>query len=750
MSQATLSPHQSATEPITSRLAVLRRQVSTWFWVDGLSRVLSFALALFAVDLAIDWMFRLDWPQRVVMLGLIVAAVGWLAYRRLVKPLSAVLADDALALQVEAGNKQLGQAMITAMQLAQLPDAEAKGMSPQLVRHAVRAGVERADRVDFGKVLDEREFRLNCVLLTLALAVCGLLVYGIATSESLNIWFHRNILLDAVSVKAWPQDTYLVIERAEDGRVVFPRGEDWTQLVTVTEESKVIPEVVHIDFRRARNRPSQAMKKSGERQFEAVFSSVIEPFEFRARGGDAVTDWVQVELVEQPAVETLKLVVTPPQYAGQPPAELPAGKGPYYLLPGSMLRIEGTANKELVSAALVTSGERLLADDDGKFAPVEEESHTLALDAGTAFQGEIGADKLTAGQYTFRLEDTLGLTGRRPVTFATRRRVDREPRVRVRLVGISSMIVPKARIPFTSRITDDFAVTGANLDYLWTGDGAAIPDGKGSLPIEVAADLLGEPDLAFDEMLEVEPLAVPTGVTLRFTVKATDNDDISGPNVGASPELAVRVVTEEELRTDLLRREKEQRQEFERLTKNQDDLLTDCRALLAGIKETADLTPQQKDQLMQYQKRQKLVGQNTAAIAERFALIVIEVQNNRLEEDGGRLQMRLENDIILPMQEVSGPLIDGVSQQLDRTRRQAAAPVDRDAALTEAIAQQEAILARMNEILTHMVKSEGFQEAVNLLYEIQKMQTDVHIQTDKERQERIKKILEGAGTPSEK
>jgi hypothetical protein len=42
-----------------------------------------------------------------------------------------------------------------------------------------------------------------------------------------------------------------------------------------------------------------------------------------------------------------------------------------------------------------------------------------------------------------------------------------------------------------------------------------------------------------------------------------------------------------------------------------------------------------------------------------------------------------------------------------------------------------------------MVKSEGFQEAVNLLYEIQKAQTDVHEQTTKERQERIKRILEG-------
>jgi hypothetical protein len=53
----------------------------------------------------------------------------------------------------------------------------------------------------------------------------------------------------------------------------------------------------------------------------------------------------------------------------------------------------------------------------------------------------------------------------------------------------------------------------------------------------------------------------------------------------------------------------------------------------------------------------------------------------------------------------------------------------------------------MREILRHMIRSEGFQEAVNLLYEIQKSQQDVYDRTQKERQERIKGILEG--TPSE-
>ena len=738
MSDAAL-PLAEQTSGVVARLAALRRHVGVWFWVDGMSRVIWLALALCAADLVLDWLFRMDRAQRLVMLGLMAGALGWLAYRRLVRPLSATMSDDALALQVEAGNKQLGQAMISALQLARLDDVESRGMSPVLVKQTVLSGARAAERVHFASVLDGKEFRLNTVLLALGVLALGGLAAGVAANDSLGIWFNRNILLGD---KTWPQDTYLVIERAKDGKVVFPRGEDWTQVVTVREDSQVIPDAVYIDFRRARGRPAQAMKKTGDRSFEAVFASVIEPFEFRARGGDALTEWVRVELVEQPSALSLKLVVTPPRYTGQSAAELPAGRGPYYILPGSTLRIAGTANKPLVRAEMHLAGKLLLPPPAAGDVQIQQ---PLDLENDTAFSGALAARQLVAGQYTLLLEDQLGLTGRRPTSFAVRERIDREPRVRVRLIGVSGMVVAKARVPFTCRVTDDFGITLAEVRYHWRGDDAAQSDGKGTIPFERLKSEYGNPELAFDDAIELEPLAIPTGTGFNFHFAAADNNDVGGPGVGKSADLLLRVVTEEELRTDLLRREKEQRQEFERLAKNQEELLTDCRALLTGVKGAENLTPQQKDQLMQYQKRQKLVGQNTGAIAERFASIVIEVQNNRLEEDGGRLQTRLENDIIGPMQEVAGQMIPEALQLLDRTRRQAAEPQERDEGLSEAIARQQAILDKMQEILQHMVKSEGFQEAVNLLYEIQKAQTDVHEQTNRERQERIKRILEGSG-----
>src|SRR5262249_34659045 len=101
MSDIPYPPLADQTKGVVARLARLRSQVLAWFWVEGLSRVLWLALALFALDLALDWFFRMDRAQRAVMLVLMLAAICWAIVRWLLRPLSLMLSDDALALQVE-------------------------------------------------------------------------------------------------------------------------------------------------------------------------------------------------------------------------------------------------------------------------------------------------------------------------------------------------------------------------------------------------------------------------------------------------------------------------------------------------------------------------------------------------------------------------------------------------------------------------------------------------------------------------
>jgi hypothetical protein len=235
---------------------------------------------------------------------------------------------------------------------------------------------------------------------------------------------------------------------------------------------------------------------------------------------------------------------------------------------------------------------------------------------------------------------------------------------------------------------------------------------------------------------------VPTGVSLSFFVEAQDNNSVSGPGIGRSTVFLVRVVTEEELRAALLGREREQRVEFEKRIKLQDELHTDCQALLAGVRGAADLADDHRAQLARLEKRQKSVGDDLARIARRFEEIVVEIRQNRIEEERGPVQTRLSEKIIAPLWSVANEGISAVTNELQRATRQATQAADRDASLERAAAAQEQVLAKMQEILSNLEQSEGFQKAVNMALEVLKSQQDVQQLTDKEKQEAIRRLLD--------
>src|SRR5439155_12045416 len=118
---------------------------------------------------------------RAVILVLMVAALVWAVHRWLVRPLSLAMSDDALALQVERANPQLGQRLISALQLARVADAQSRGMSPHLVRQAVLSGVQVSQEISFSNILDSRRFRRN-----LGVLITGAIVFGCLTVAALG------------------------------------------------------------------------------------------------------------------------------------------------------------------------------------------------------------------------------------------------------------------------------------------------------------------------------------------------------------------------------------------------------------------------------------------------------------------------------------------------------------------------------------------------------------------------------------
>ena len=717
--------------PIGAKLAALRRAVSLWFWIDGLTVVCATAVGLSLLSLLVDRTLRMDRTQRLLSLGVAAVVLGVLAYRRLARPLLRALHDDALSLVVESQHAALAQSLISAVQFARVSDFGATGSSPAMVQASIDAGVRAASGVDFADTVDAQ--RRNRNLLAAAAALCLVGAACVLFPTTMRLWFQRNVLLSSAM---WPQNTHLRVLGAQDGVIVCPRGDDLTVLVEADPDG-VVPSVVTIRYRQPGSSGREAMTMVGTNVFRAVFKNVLEPFRFRASGGDADTPWCEVRLVERPAIATLDLAYRPPRYISAERISLPATIGPHRVPSGSTLRVEGVADKDLAQASLAFAKHRPVACE---------------MLGDRRFRATLAGERLRSGAYAIALKDTEGYASRRPARFILKVQRDREPRVQAKLKGIGTLIVARATIPIHCRMTDDYAVESAEIVYAHH-----VEDGDAPTPRRTAfgtKDLFGGKQITtvYRLDLKAEEIKLPIGSQLTFHVEAKDNDTVSGPKVGVSGTLSLKVVTEGELRNELLEREQEQRMQFERLLRDQRKLLEDSQALLAALKDqdTPALPAERRRLLASAEKRQRLVAGRCIGIAESFAAILAEVENNRLEEAEQPLRQRLRERIIEPLKLLARRRVLqaadllGIAREVALGKRAAAG---RDAtpgrsALADAAAEQEQIVASMRKILHYMVKWEGYQQAVTLLRDVLKAQKEVKEQTIREYQRRIERIFD--------
>ncbi|MGI9516031.1 MAG: hypothetical protein ACR2NP_03205 [Pirellulaceae bacterium] len=737
MSTTTLP--QKIPQPISQRLRQLRSAISRFLLVDGLSRLLAVVVVLVLVDVVLDRFFKMDLAQRGIMLAVMVAIVLAVCFFRLLKPFSRKVGDDALILQVEDQHSELQESMISAAQLSRETELEQRGYSQALVDATIQHGSQMASQVDFGKAINRGALARNLILLLVSAIGIGAIAWGVTNTPFWKTWFNRNVLL---TDDQWPRDTILSIVGVENGTLVLPRGEDHELLVEVSETSRVRKVDVTIEFDDGTsNRTLQKMRRTGnldDREHVLMFRNVANEFRFRARGGDDVTEWVNVQLVDPPVWSELDLTLHLPEYTGISTQQLPAGGGPHAVLKGSYLSIRAVPNKPLSVANLQS--------DDNQWPLTQREDGEYSL--------SIPAADLLGGKYTFDLADAGGLRSSRPASFNIKIKTDRAPAVRASLLGISGLIVPRAMVPVRFTVGDEFAITRLEFDYSWRSNESV----TGSVPQSGRIDItdlnpelaqeMGKSEIKSVAVLDLEPLQVPVGVSLRLFVAATDNNTLDGPGVDKSREFLLRVVSEEELRADLLRREIEQRKAFELILKSQERLMLD----LQGIVDQADSSTEMDadatlDQLRDAQRRQKLVGTNSARVANNFEGFLVEVMNNRLNEeeeeidDSMSIEVRFNERIIQPIRDLDQGDIIFAAQLIDQSQRTVdtnANSLNRQrllASLGDTMNKQREIIAEMQKILSAMMDSETYQEVVNKLIEIKRNEESVRELTRQQREE---------------
>ena len=430
---------------------------------------------------------------------------------------------------------------------------------------------------------------------------------------------------------------------------------------------------------------------------------------------------------------------------------------------GTRLVLHADSTKPLTAAQVRSS-----KDQQETALPISNQAEQkLSWDYGTL----TGDDVLIVS-----VTDTDGVASREPYRVSLASVKDEVPQVAVRLSGISSAVTPDAVLPFVGKITDDYGLDRAWYEYQ--------VDGGDPLTLPIGTAPIGQPTLEKLDRFDLRATDAQTGqraLTLKpkqrfsIVVKSTDSYNLTDEaHAGSSQQFTLEVVTSADLLALLERRELALRQRFEAILEK----VTDTRNLLSrvesddtpadgaatssppaatsdpgakpgnGAAPTADEAAAAAQRTLS-RRRLRVAGslQNIVqsadevkGVAEAFDDLSEELSNNRI--DNPDLQSRLGEQIAQPLHLIGEQSMPELVAQLKLVEERLADPAATAPELKKAIAQADAVLVSMRQVLDKMLELETYNEVVSLLRGIITDQDEINRRTKERQKDKLKNLFD--------
>ncbi|OGQ79008.1 MAG: hypothetical protein A3F90_07150 [Deltaproteobacteria bacterium RIFCSPLOWO2_12_FULL_60_19] len=431
----------------------------------------------------------------------LILLLGWMAFQ-----LRRRLSREWAARSIELQCPQLRNNLINSLQLypqIAAPKPEA-GISVTMVLALLRATRKQVHSLRVEELVSAQPVRTKARLL-------GLLMAPVLAAILLD----PSSLSDTFSLLAYPLKDLPPSETRFD---VTPKGSRVAYASGVTVQataSGAIPKFVELAVQPAEGGPEErlVMESLGQGKFTITLPNVKNSFHYRAVAGVFSSPRYLLEAVEPPEIVNVKITVYPPHYTGLPAQTLQGGNAEG--LKGSTIRLEASSTKEITKAKLVLQ--------NGRELPLKIDA------AGKKLQGNLVL--FESQRYELQVEDALGFRNK-PISYELRARPDGFPTVELLRPTEDLEINGDETLPVEFSARDDFGVQEAALTI-------KIGDKQEKIPIR----LDGVKKLVLRERFswDLGKLGLREGEEAVYQVEVLDNDTISGPKLGLSRPLRLRL-----------------------------------------------------------------------------------------------------------------------------------------------------------------------------------------------------------------
>ncbi len=629
--------------PLLDRLSQLRRQTRRLLWLHALAWVVGLVVGALIVLGVADYLTRFnDRGMRYLAWLTLVGIAGWVVWQRL-RPAMLVRLDDLyLAKRIEARFPLLANALTSTIEFLHQSEDDPQAGSPLLRRTVVQQTTMQVERLDFSQSLNRRSTRM-------ALLACGWICFIAAWLACLDYRSTQIALTRIVTPWAdvdWPKQNHLLI-RNPVRRI--PLGQPF-EIEVVDAEGAALPADASIHYRFAHATGPESARTEALRRIGDLLTANLErverPFSYRVTGGDDdQMPWIDLEVVEPPAVSELSATLHYPEYTGWPatPSE------PHVrALAGTRIALVGTSTKPLKSVTIeIEGGAKLPAvvgDDKLSFTLAANAEQPLVITA--------------SGAYRIDLEDAEGFHGHRDVRYDLRSTEDRPPTASLEQPAADGFVTADAVVPIRILAKDDLALARVELSYLrsdqsdkgavsrvlWKGAEKASPP-EGWQPSAGPITPPGESRVV-EERFELKPLELKPGTQLTLNASAIDYR----PQVTQSHARRLTVISATELQERLAERQAVLLGEMARVLKLQRDAKAQLDSVDIQLNKVDRLTKSDVDHLQQAELMQRQIERSLTSKADglpaQIASLLSDLRNNRLDQGDTPEQMqRLQNEL---------------------------------------------------------------------------------------------------------
>jgi len=714
---------------IGGKLRGLRRSLKRRLTGEGVSWVAISLVVLVFATLGIDSLLHLPRHLRGLIMGLFSAGVLWVVWRQLLVPLRVPMNGEQLALLVEDRYCQIGDRLISALQLTRADGTETPGQSRAMIHKVVDQAGQVVDGLDFRAVVERPALRKRMALAVIAVEL--LVGFSVWQGGLMGMWWDRNVVFADVADVAWPQDIYLEVtgkpDMDADGNFRVLRGNDLEIIVTARPGDPISPApapdkiTLYAWYKSVgwTEDPDIKLNRNRPRTYTKVFRGVSAPFKFYFVGGD---DHREIEhtvtLIDPPGISWLRFTVEYPAYMKRPSRDFDESRAVLAAPPGSWISVRAAADKPIDfkdrDTGIYVDGQRLCGLTTDIDPPIGSPRNVPAHLVGK-FQLTASPESPDAkGPSPMRtlaisLRDTDGFTNPRAAQYKIRVEPDIAPHVSLRKRGVSSTVTPSAILPFVIRAKDDSGLSELRVKLTW---GDEKPKNK-SWVVQPAPE--GKSEFSTLYELDIKDLELVPGMTLRAVAQGDDlmPAELGGPNTGESGTLSFRIVKRDELLAEMVRKQKALWANFEQTVRKQEDSIATTEAVITIIDGGAKVSDGAR-RLRDATSMEIGVGGDCAKTSIAMQAILTEMVYNRIIEAKGRSETI--NRIITPLAEVAVRI-----ETLTAEMKLAETSTDAKAFRKQTVGIQEVqneILEVMREVLKEGIKHADAQE---LAYKLERL-----------------------------